>query len=87
MFLRGTGHSAIGTLVERSSRFTMLLSLPPPEGRRPKIKNGPPVSGHDADAVRRCDSRRDPHAARAAASFADLGTRAPRWTSPAFVDI
>jgi len=48
----GTGHSAIGTLVERSSRFTMLLHLPPPAYRQPKIKNGPPVSGHHAEAVR-----------------------------------
>jgi IS30 family transposase len=48
----GTSHSAIGTLVERSSRFTMLLHLPPPEDRQPRVKNGPPVSGHDAEAVR-----------------------------------
>ena len=48
----GVGRSAIGTLVERSSRFTMLLHLPPPEERLPRIKNGPPVSGHGAEAVR-----------------------------------
>src|SRR5437588_11354177 len=48
----GVDRSAIGTLVERSSRFTMLLHLPPPEERRPRVRNGPSVSGHGADAVR-----------------------------------
>jgi IS30 family transposase len=48
----GTGRSAIGTLIERSSRFTMLLHLPPPAGRQPRVKNGPPVSGHGAEQVR-----------------------------------
>src|SRR5215207_5466480 len=49
----GTDRSAIGTLVERSSRFTMLLHLPPMPGRDgPKIKNGPAVTGAGAEAVR-----------------------------------
>ena len=49
----GLDRSAIGTLMERSSRFTMLLHLPPPADRnRPSTKHGPPVSGHGAEAVR-----------------------------------
>jgi len=49
----GLDSSAIGTLVERSSRFTMLLHLPPLDGRDgPRINNGPPLTGHGAEAVR-----------------------------------
>ena len=51
----GLQSSAIGTLVERCSRFTMLLHLPRKEGyqRGEGIKNGPPLAGHGAEAVRK----------------------------------
>jgi IS30 family transposase len=50
----GLESSAIGTLVERSTRFTMLLHLPRMEGHgsQPREKNGPALTGHGAEAVR-----------------------------------
>jgi len=48
----GLDSSAIGTLVERSSRFTMLLHLPPFSDQGPRVKNGPALAGHGAEAVR-----------------------------------
>jgi IS30 family transposase len=50
----GLESSAIGTVVERTTRFTMLLHLPRMDGHgdRPRVKNGPPLAGHGAEAVR-----------------------------------
>jgi IS30 family transposase len=48
----GLNHSTIGTLVERTTRFTMSLHLPPMD-RHAVLgeKNGPPLAGHGAEVV------------------------------------
>ena len=50
----GLDSSAIGTLVERTTRFTMLLHLPrmAEHGVAARLKNGPALAGHGAKAVR-----------------------------------
>ena len=49
----GTNRSAIGTLVERSSRSTLLVHLPRLEGygQQPRTKHGPGLSGYGAVAM------------------------------------
>ncbi|WP_442813796.1 IS30 family transposase [Streptosporangium subroseum] len=50
----GLNSSAIGTLVERTTRYTTLLHLPRMDGHGegPRVKNGPALAGHGAEAVR-----------------------------------
>jgi transposase, IS30 family len=52
--LIGLDSSAIGTLVERTTRFTMLLHLARRDGyaTKPRTKNGPALAGRGAEAVR-----------------------------------
>lgn len=49
----GTGRSAIGTIVERKSRSTLLVHLPRLDGwgDMPPVKNGPALSGYGAVAM------------------------------------
>jgi IS30 family transposase len=50
----GSDKSAIGTLVERTTRFTVLLHLPRMEGygEEPRVNNGPALAGHGAEAMK-----------------------------------
>lgn len=49
----GTNRSAIGTVVERKSRSTLLVHLPRLEGygQEPRVKNGPALAGYGAVAM------------------------------------
>jgi len=50
----GLNRSAVGTLVERTSRFTTLLHLPRKDGygTAAAVKNGPALSGYGSESVR-----------------------------------
>jgi IS30 family transposase len=50
----GLNRSAVGTLVERTSRFTTLLHLPRKDGYGTAlvVKNGPALSGYGSESVR-----------------------------------
>ena len=50
----GLNRSAIGTLVERVTRYTILLPLPRMDGYgiQDRVKNGPALAGHGAEAVK-----------------------------------
>ena len=50
----GLDRSAIGTVIERTSRYTLLVHLPrlPGHGEHPPVKNGPSLGGYGAVAMK-----------------------------------
>lgn len=58
----GLQRSVIGTLAERTIRFTMLVHLPREEGYGviPRTKNGPALGGYGAVTMKTRSRRRSP---------------------------
>lgn len=71
--IMGLGSSSIGTLVERTTRFILLPRMTG-HGREARVKNGPALAGHGAEAVRDAIAL-DHDLAGGTASVADLGSR------------
>jgi len=71
----GLKRSAIGTVVDRTTRFTVLVHLPrePGYGTIPRIKNGPALGGLRGDLDEECADQVDVVAAQPARPIADLG--------------
>lgn len=69
--------SAVGTVVERKTRYTLLVYLPREEGCRHKgtPKNGPALAGYGAITMKNGPREHDVDAANPAGAVADLGPR------------
>ena len=75
--LIGLERSAIGTLVERTTRFTMLIHLPREAGfgTIPRTKNGPPLAGYGAVTMKNALASTMTTLPEQLRSLADLGPR------------